>query len=208
MTGFSEERFPLDIGFGSSGGPERQTDIVTLGSGREERNQRWRRSRRRFEAGYGVKTLNELNRVVAFFEARRGPLFGFRFRDPVDWKSCPPQAAPQPTDQHVGIGDGVKSVFEIVKAYGTGEDAYVRRIDKTVVGSVGIAIDGAAVAGHAVDHVSGTVTFADPPAIGAVITAGFQFDVPVRFDIERIEINLASFEAGDIPTIPLLEILL
>ncbi len=208
MSNFSENRFPLDIGFGSSGGPERQTDIVTLGSGREERNQRWRRSRRRFEAGYGVKTLDELNAVVAFFEAQRGPLFGFRFRDPVDWKSCPPQSTPRVTDQAIGTGDGTSRTFEIMKSYGDGGDAYQRRIHKTVANSVLVAVDGVPAINTVIDHALGTVTFASAPATGALITAGYEFDVPVRFDTERIEVNLASFEAGDMPSIPLLEILL
>ena len=79
---FHEVRFPVDISLGSSGGPERSTEIVTLGSGHEQRNQRWSLSRRKFDAGYGVKGLDALHDVIAFFEARRGPLFGFRFRDP------------------------------------------------------------------------------------------------------------------------------
>ncbi len=159
MSNFSENRFPLDIGFGSSGGPERQTDIVTLGSGREERNQRWRRSRRRFEAGYGVKTLDELNAVVAFFEAQRGPLFGFRFRDPVDWKSCSPQATPRFSDQVIGTGDGTTRIFELVKTYGEADGAYRRRIHKTVSGSVSSPSMACPQSTITVDHTLGTVDF-------------------------------------------------
>ncbi|MEL6751345.1 MAG: DUF2460 domain-containing protein [Pseudomonadota bacterium] len=205
---FSEERFPVDLAFGSTGGPERQTQIVTLGSGREERNQRWRRSRRRFEAGYGVKTLDELHAVLAFFEARRGQLQGFRFRDPLDWKSCPPAQQPTALDQVVGRGDGVKTSFELSKSYGTGADTYVRRIDKPVLGTILIAVDGVASVTATADPIAGKIGFPVAPADGAEITAGFAFDVPVRFDTERLSINLAAFDAGEMPSVPLLEILL
>ena len=99
MTDFHETRFPVDIALKSRGGPERRTDVVTLGSGRETRNARWSRSRRRFDAGYGVKSLSALAAVVAFFEERRGMLYGFRFRDRADFKSCALDGAPGPLDQ-------------------------------------------------------------------------------------------------------------
>ena len=81
MSAFHEILFPLDIALKSAGGPQRRTDVVTLGSGREERNARWAHSRRRYDAGYGVKTFEALSQVVAFFEERRGRLHGFRWRD-------------------------------------------------------------------------------------------------------------------------------
>src|SRR5437868_8112680 len=112
---FHEIRFPLDVSFGSRGGPRRLTDVVTLASGREQRNARWAHSLRRYDAGLGVRTLDALHAVIAFFEERRGRLYGFRFRDRVDWRSGPPSAAPSPLDQRIGMGDGTAAAFPPVK---------------------------------------------------------------------------------------------
>src|SRR5579884_653659 len=119
MTAFHEILFPLDIALGSAGGPQRRTDVVVLGSGAEERNARWAHSRRRYDAGYGVKTFEALSQVVAFFEERRGRLYGFRWRDRLDHSSAAPGAAVAPTDQVIGAGDGETDRFALVKTYGT-----------------------------------------------------------------------------------------
>ncbi|HWP16021.1 MAG TPA: DUF2460 domain-containing protein, partial [Xanthobacteraceae bacterium] len=111
MPGFHEILFPLDIALKSAGGPERKTEIVALGSGREERNARWAHSRRRYDAGYGVKTLDALSQVVTFFEERRGQLYGFRWRDRLDHSSAAPGASVTPLDQAIGTGDGVQTEF-------------------------------------------------------------------------------------------------
>ncbi|WP_439573532.1 phage distal tail protein, Rcc01695 family [Phreatobacter sp.] len=206
MSPFHEVLFPLDVALGASGGPERLTDIVRLGSGREERNARWAHSRRRYDAGYGVKTLGGLQAVVAFFEERRGRLHGFRFRDPLDHASGPPGAAPSPTDQPIGTGDGETVAFALARTYGAGPAAYVRPIVKPVAATVRVAIGGVETEDFALDPATGLVTFASPPGEGAAITAGFLFDVPVRFDTDRLEVNLTSFAAGEIPSIPLIEI--
>ena len=115
---FHEIRFPLDISLGSRGGPRRRTDIVTLASGREQRNARWAHSLRRYDAGLGVRTLDALAAVIAFFEERRGRLYGFRFRDRADALSCAPSQTPGPADQRIGTGDGATLAFQLVKAYG------------------------------------------------------------------------------------------
>ncbi len=206
MPAFHEVTFPLDIALGASGGPERRTDVVLLGSGREERNARWAHSRRRYDAGYGVKSLAGLQAVVAFFEERRGRLHGFRFRDRLDHASAQPGAAPSPTDQEIGTGDGETLVFALARTYGTGTAAYRRPIVKPVAGSVRIAVAGIETVDFAVDPTTGIVTLASPPAAGVVVTAGFLFDVPVRFDTDRLDVNLTSFAAGEIPSIPLIEI--
>jgi uncharacterized protein (TIGR02217 family) len=209
---FHEVRFPLDVALGSRGGPERKTDVVITGSGREERNSRWANARRKFDAGYGVKTFAALADVVAFFEERRGRLYGFRFRDRLDWKSCAPGTTPLPADQTIGIGDGSKATFALVKVYGTGTAPYARPISKPVAGTVRVAVAGIEKAigvDFDVDVTLGTVTFRAgriPPA-NANVTAGFAFDVPVRFDTDYLECDLTAFEAGAIPRIPLIEII-
>jgi uncharacterized protein (TIGR02217 family) len=207
---FHEILFPLDIALKSAGGPERRTDIVSFGSGREQRNARWAHSRRRYDAGYGVKSLDALQAVVAFFEERRGQLHGFRWRDRLDHSSAAPGAPASPLDQGIGIGDGITAAFHLVKTYGAGFAPYVREIVKPVAGSVRVAIAGAEVAGSAFscDATTGTVTFlaGHIPAAGAAVTAGFLFDVPVRFDTDYLEVDLSAFAAGAIPKIPLVEI--
>lgn len=213
MADFHEVRFPLDIALKSRGGPQRRTDVVTLGSGREARNARWSRSRRRFDAGYGVKSIGALAAVVAFFEERRGMLYGFRFRDRGDFKSCAPDAAPSPLDQVIGTGDGAMRSFTLVKTYGARFAPYVREIRKPVEGSVRIAVNGvenSAGVDFDVDASSGVVSFraGRAPPIGASVTAGFFFDVPVRFDTDYLEIDFAAFDAGEIPKIPIIEILI
>lgn len=211
MAEFHDVRFPVDIALGARGGPERRTDIVTLGSGREHRNARWAHSRRRYDAGYGVKTLDVLATAVSFFEERRGRLHGFRWRDRLDDRSCAPSAAPSALDQSLGAGDGVRASFQLVKTYGGAFAPWVRTIAKPVSGSVRMAVNGVEAAGAAfvVDHTTGLVTFAAEhvPSDGAVVTAGYLFDVPVRFDVDALDIDLGAFAAGDIPSIPVVEII-
>jgi uncharacterized protein (TIGR02217 family) len=210
-TDFHEVRFPLDLSLGSRGGPQRRTEIVTLASGREHRNARLMHSRRRYDAGLGVRTLDALHAVLAFFEERRGRLYGFRFRDRVDWKSCSPSLAPGPVNQRIGTGDGSTATFQLVKTYGAAHAPYDRPIAKPVAATVRIAVNGvelAAGTAFTCDPATGSVTFAATaiPAVGAAITAGFEFDVPVRFDTDDLEIDLSAFTAGDVPKIPLIEI--
>jgi uncharacterized protein (TIGR02217 family) len=207
---FHEIRFPSNVARGAHGGPERRTDVVVLGSGAEERNARWADSRRSYNAGYGVRTLDDLHAVIAFFEERRGKLHGFRWHDAADFKSCAPSRTASMLDQTLGTGDGTRSRFDLIKSYGTTFAPYARRVTKPVAGTVLIAVNGVASPpdNHIIDTTSGAVIFQPghiPPA-GAVITAGFHFDVPVRFDTDKLEINLSGFHSGAIPSIPLIEI--
>ncbi len=207
---FHEILFPVDIALNSEGGPTRRTDIVALVSGHEERNSPWAGSRRAFNAGYGVKSIADIEDIIAFFEARMGRLHGFRFRDPFDFKSCRIAESPAPDDQSLGTGDGNETGFQLVKRYTSGAASYARPIRKPVAGSVRVAVDGAEQtegADFTVDETTGVVTFAAPPAAAAAVTAGFLFDTPVRFDSDELRINLAAFQAGDIPSIPLIEVL-
>jgi uncharacterized protein (TIGR02217 family) len=208
---FHEVLFPLDIALRSAGGPERRTDIVALGSGREERNARWAHSRRRYDAGYGIKTLDALSNVVAFFEERRGRLHGFRWRDRLDQSSAAPGISVSAHDQVIGTGDGVTTTFQLAKTYGSIYAPYQRPVTKPVTGSARIAVAAVEVTegvAFACDPTTGLVTFFSGhiPAVGAAVTAGFLFDVPVRFDTDYLEVDLSAFAAGQIPKIPLVEI--
>ena len=206
---FHEIQFPTAIAFHSSGGPERKTEIVTLGSGFEERNAVWANSRRRYDVGYGVKTLDDLHAVIGFFEARLGRLYGFRLKDFSDFKSCPPGADIQPTDQILGTGNGATQTFQLKKTYTSGPSSWQRTIAKPVDGSVRVALNGVEhTTGFSVDATTGIVSFTTTPPVDATVTAGFAFDTPVRFDSDSLSINLASFMAGEIPSIPIVEILL
>lgn len=211
MPAFHETLFPLDIALGAAGGPERATEIVTTLTGREERNTRLKHSRRRWDAGYGVTSLAQLQAVVAFFEERRGRLYGFRWRDRLDHASAAPGATVTPLDQPLGIGDGARASFPLIKTYGGTHAPYARPIGKPVAGSVRVAVDGveqAVGSAVAVDATTGLVSFLEGhvPPVGASVTAGFLFDVPVRFDTDFLEVNLSAFEAGAIPRIPVVEI--
>src|SRR6185437_4197522 len=201
---FHEIRLPTAIAFHSTGGPERRTEIVTLGSGFEERNAVWANSRRRYDVGSGIKTLDDLAMVIAFFEARRGRLYGFRFQDFADFRSAPAIA---PFDQVIGTGDGAATAFQLVKTYVSGPASWTRRIAKPVEGTVRICVAGVELtSGFAVDATCGIVTFDVPPASDASVTAGFAFDTPVRFDSDSLVVNLAGFEAGEVPSIPIVEV--
>ncbi|HMN72448.1 MAG TPA: DUF2460 domain-containing protein [Rhodoblastus sp.] len=209
MTSFHEILFPLDIALGARGGPERRTDVVALGSGREKRNARWSRSRRRWEAGYGVKTFVDLAAIVDFFEERRGRLYGFRWRDRADHSSAVPGRAVVATDQTIGQGDAARKTFQLAKTYGGAFAPYVREILKPVAGSVRMAVAGNELpaAQFSVDTTTGLVTLATAPANGATVTAGYLFDTPARFDADYLEIDHCGFEAGEMPKIPIIEIL-
>jgi uncharacterized protein (TIGR02217 family) len=155
-----------------------------------------------------LRSLDDLHAVIAFFEARMGRLHGFRWRDWADHKSCRPSEDPAPGDCALGEGDGTRRSFPLAKTYISGGESYRRPIAKPVGGSVRVAIDGAELAAESftVDATTGLVTLGVAPAPGETVSAGFLFDVPVRFDTDRIEVNLAAFEAGAIPSIPIVEI--
>jgi uncharacterized protein (TIGR02217 family) len=206
---FHHIRFPADLSFGALGGPERRTEIVTLANGHEERNTPWEHSRRRYDAGLGLRSLDDLETLIAFFEARRGPLHAFRWKDWADWKSSRPSQPTAPTDQRLGFGNGVQTVFQLRKRYWSGDEEYFRPIQKPVAGTVTIAIaDDPKVIGSefTVDYDTGLVTFMTAPDIGALVTAGYEFDVPVRFATDRIAVSLASFNAGEVPDVPVIEV--
>jgi len=199
---FHDVRLPARLAFGSTGGVERRTRIVTLASGFERRSSPWAHGRRRYLIGAGLRSLDDAAALTAFFEARRGRLYGFRFRDFADFKSCAPSAAITPGDQPLGVGDGEAVSFQLAKGAGD----LVRPIRKPVAGTARVAVDGVETAAFAVDPATGLVTFDAAPAAGAVLTAGFEFDVPVRFDADRIDITLESFEAGRVVAVPLIEV--
>lgn len=206
---FHDVRFPANLSFGSVGGPERRTEIVTLANGFEERNSPWAHARRRYDAGIGLRSLDDVEALIAFFEARRGQLAGFRWKDWSDFKSCLPSGTVGPEDQVIGLGDGTATDFSLSKTYRSGAQTYVRPILKPVTGTVRVAVAGdpkVEMLEFTVDGATGLIRFAVPPAIGIQVTGGFEFDVPVRFDTDRIQTSVQSFQAGEVPSVPVVEV--
>lgn len=206
---FHEIRFPANLSFGSVGGPERRTEVVTLANGFEERNSPWEHSRRRYDAGIGMRSLDDVETLIAFFEARRGQLHAFRWKDWSDYKSGLPSADPAFTDQILGWGDGTTTEFQLIKAYRSGTNTYARPIQKPVEGTVKLGLKGDPQiegAQFSVNLATGQISFVTAPEDGAEITAGYEFDVPVRFDTDRIHTSVASFQAGEAPNVPVVEV--
>lgn len=206
---FHEVRFPADLSFGSVGGPERRTDIVTLTSGFEERNTPWAHSRRRYDAGLGLRSLDDVSALIAFFEARQGQLYGFRWKDWADYKSCAPSRTVATGDQVIARGDGVTKSFQLIKTYTSGEGSYARPITKPVAGTVVAAVqDDQMFEGvhFEINTSTGIITFTEAPMNDVEISAGFEFDVPVRFDTDRINVSVSSFRAGQVPDVPVVEV--
>jgi uncharacterized protein (TIGR02217 family) len=208
MSAFHETRLPARLAFGCTGGVERRTEVVALASGHERRSSPWSQGRRRYLIATAARPLDDAAELVAFFEARKGRLHGFRFRDPTDFKSCVPSAQPAATDQAIGTGDGVRKTFQLAKAYGAGADTVSRPIAKPVAGTVKVAAAGVALASSlfTVDAATGIVTLTTAPASGAAVTAGFEFDTPVRFDIDRLDVQMEGFAAARITACPLVEV--
>lgn len=196
MTDFHDVRFPLHLAFGARGGPMRGVDILQLANGTEVRNAKTKHSRRQYNAVAGLKTQEQAFEILQFYEARFGPLYGFRFRDPLDWVA----------DNIIGIGDGDETEFQLIKIYGSGPNTYIRRITKPVEGTVVVKVEGVETP-ISVNNQTGKIQISTPPNPGAEISARFEFDVPVRFASDRLDIVLDDFGATQIQDIPLIEIL-
>jgi uncharacterized protein (TIGR02217 family) len=205
MAAFHDVRFPLELGFGASGGPEFSTQIAITGSGHEQRNSQWSDALVHYDAGVGIRSEADLMVLLAFFRARRGQAHGFRFRDPIDHSSAQGDAT-NAIDQRLGTGDGGTTRFALVKHYGDGEDVQTRRITRPVEATVRVAVDGVLQTGGWVLSDLGFVDFDVAPAAGAIVTAGFDFDVPVRFAADRVDVSIAGWRAGDLPSVPLIEL--
>lgn len=209
MTSFHEVQFPTDVSFGSRGGPEFSTDVISQLSGFEKRNINWSESRARFDASFGVRTLEQLSALIAFFRARQGRAYGFRYKDWSDYKSCDLDETVSAIDVTLGVGDTNQDTqFQLVKDYVSGGTTYTRTIKKPVDGTVRVALNGSEVfspATWSVDTTTGILTFVSPPGVGAVVTAGFEFDVPARFDIDTLSTSFDTHKVYS-ASVPIVEI--
>jgi uncharacterized protein (TIGR02217 family) len=202
VDSFEDVRFPVALGREASVEPAFSTAVVTGAGGGEQRNSDWADARLRFDAGPGVRGEADLHALIAFFRARRGAAIGFRFEDPFDNSSNGMTGEPGPLDQSPGEGDGVRTEFALAKTYG----GQRRRITRPVAGSVAVSVGGVERVGGWTLAPLGLVRFDSPPEAGAEVKAGFRFDVPVRFAEDRLAVSRATFEAGEIPSVPLIEI--
>lgn len=204
---FHEVQFPPDISYGSSGGPKRLTQVVNLKSGFEQRNQVWAHSRRMYDAGVGIRNLDQIHDILQFWEARNGQLHGFRWKDWADYKSCAPTQTPADDDQIIGTGDGVEVDFQLVKRYESGGDEYARPIKKPVAGTVVVSVNGVSQAsGWSIDTVTGIITFSVAPPNTHIVRAGYEFDVPARFEADDINLSIEGFQAGAVQSVRVIEI--
>jgi len=206
MQAFDDVPYPLALGRDAAVIAEFSTSVAVTASGFERRRSQWSNARLRFDVGPGVRSEAELGELIAFYRARRGPARGFRLRDPSDFSSRAMTGTPTAVDQRLGTGDGLATDFALVKRYGQGEDAQVRRITRPVAASVTVSIDGEAQTEGWTLLPGGTVSFAAAPLPGSAVRAGFLFDVPVRFAEDQLEVSGAAFAAGEAPSVPLVEI--
>lgn len=195
---FDEVRFPEDISYGSSGGANFNTTVLILSSGHEQRNVNWSDVKSEFDVGFGIKDISQMDEIIAFFYARQGRARGFRYKDWADYKI---------TNQSIGIGDGVTTIFQIYKRYTSGLINYDRTITKIVSGSVAFTVDGNVPDSNTVDLNLGTITFNTAPSIGEdIFITSLEFDVPVRFDTDKIDISQDFFQTQTWSSIPLVEV--
>lgn len=197
---FAEIQFPSDISYGATGGPVYSTDVVTMFSGHEQRNSNWKNSRGKYNIATGVKTEEQWQALIAFFRARKGKAIGFRFKDWSDYKA---------KNQQIGIGDSETTEFQLVKNYSSGNTIITREIKKPVAGTVKVHKSGnlrGTTADYSIDYTTGIVIFAEPPEARVIITADFEFDVPVRFDTDELQLSMDNFNSGSWNSISLIEV--
>ncbi len=198
MSGFHEVQFPPDISYGASGGPGWSTTVVTTVSGMERRNANWSQARGRWNVAHGLKRREQVAELIAFFRARKGRAFGFRFKDWTDYQALA---------ETLGTGDGTTRTFQLTKGYNSGGEVETRTITKPVAGTVNLYEDGVeATSGWTTDTTTGLVTFTTAPATATVVTADFEFDVPARFDTDQMELTIETFDLGSWGQIPVVEV--
>jgi uncharacterized protein (TIGR02217 family) len=211
MTTFIETpRFPDDISYGSRGGPGWSTNVVETDSGAESRNQRWSYPRHEYDVAFGVNTLARLEALLMFFHVVAGKAIGFRFKDWLDFKSCLRAGTPSATDCAIGTGTGALATFQLVKIYTQGSYTRSRKILKPISGTLLVAVAGTTKSEgthYTVNYATGVITFTggNIPTNGQAVTAGFEFDVPVRFDTDKLSINLNDYNSGA-AQVPLIEL--
>jgi uncharacterized protein (TIGR02217 family) len=198
MTGFHEVRFPDNIAYGATGGPEFATTVVVTGAGHEQRNVNWAEARGRWDVASGLKNQQQLDELIAFFRARKGRAYGFLFKDWTDYRAI---------GQLLGTGDDAETQFQLVKRYPSGSVIEVRTATKPVAGTVRVYLDSVEqLSGWSVDATTGVVTFDTAPVAGVEVTADLEFDVPVRFDTDHMAVTIETYKLHNWQRIPIVEL--
>jgi uncharacterized protein (TIGR02217 family) len=207
MAFYESPRFPLIPAPDFGAGPEYSTDVVAARSGFEARNINWDFPRRRFNAALGVKTIQDAETLLHFFHVMQGRGHGFRIKDYTDYKSSGVRATPANTDQIIGTGDGTNRIFQLTKRYVAGANTRTYNIKKPVAGTVIVAVNGIANTLWTIDTSTGVITFnvGQAPAAAATVTAGYEYDVPARFDTDLLNVQML-FEAAGQMDVPVIEI--
>ena len=201
-------RFPDSISYGSMGGPGFNTTVIEIKSGYEQRNVNWTNARHKYDVAYGVKTIEQLEDLIDYFQAVGGKAYGFRYKDWADYKSVHTSQTVGISDQVLGTGDGATTQFQLIKKYTKGAFSRTRSINKPVAGTVRVSIDDVEqteTTDFTVDTTTGIITFVAAPANGEVVKAGFQFDVPVRFDTDQLSVSIDDYNQGA-AQVPLIEL--
>ena len=205
MQPFDDVLYPFALGRNTAVAPEFSTSVTVTSSGHERRNSLWSDARVNFDVGPGIRSERELSELIGFFRARRGAARGFRISDPFDFSSHQMTGTPTMSDQALGSGDGARADFALVKSYGGGSEPQVRPITRPRPETVLVSVDGALETAWTLRD-GGLVSFDEAPPAGAEIRAGFLFDVPVRFAEDRIDVSGVNFAAGEVPSVPLIEL--
>lgn len=200
---FHDIRLPTNIERGARGGPQFRTSIVETSSGYEQRNGEWAKARMTWDASYGVQTKADYDDLIEFYYARRGKLYGFRFKDWTDFEA---------TGENIGTGDGMETDFQLTKTYSDAAGTYVRTIllPVTSPNTVTVYVAGSpqTIITHYTIETGGIIRFTggNEPAMGDAVTADFEFDVPVRFDTDFLELDVQYYNAASLPNIGLREL--
>lgn len=217
MVDFLETpRFDASINYGSSGGSGFNTTVFEGHGGVEQRGQNWATTKGKWNVAQGIKDTASFQVIKNLFMAVRGKAIGFRFKDWTDYQLIDEPATP--------VADGTNRVFKLQKTYTSGALSYTRRVfkptydadvtegtDPLVVKNNGVVVPrGAGVSQVDVDFTTGKLTFGTSvvPAAGHIITVTGEFDLPVRFDTDFLDVSLEDFDQETWSNIPLVELLL
>ncbi len=191
IPNFSEERLPDDIALAASGGAEYSTNILTTICGHEQRNINWNSARARYDLAPALKNTEQLETLISFFRAHKGRGIGFRFRDWADYRA---------DHELIALSDGMTSSYQLCKSYICGSCVDKRIITKPRPNSVEVFVDKQPIA-FTCDYTSGMITLAHSPEKGGKITASFEYDIPVRFNTDFLDLELAHQGRISIPII-------
>lgn len=200
---FHEVRFPEDISYGAVGGPKFKTTVLELSSGHEKRNINWSEAKAEYDVSHGLRRLADIRTILAFFYARYGRAYGFRFKDWVDYEL---------DRQTIGTGTGAQAQFQITKTYTSGSYSYVRQVKKIVADTVRAWVndveleEGPGAGQFQVNYNTGVVVFGTNPAMGHVVEVQCEFDVPVRFDTDISNMTYEMFQTVGWNSILLVEV--